>query len=146
MTNKYITPLLISLLLIFFPTCSSVRLSKGENIKNFELTDEHPVVHINAEIWGIHMFDEIPLFSGAYIKVGRTKIFSSTTTIQNVMTIIENKAKEIGATRIIDINSTSISSWQSVTLIFWYKEIQISATAVKDPESAKDKKLPGIIL
>jgi len=146
MIKKYISPLLISLILIFFSTCSSIRLSKGENTKNFELTDENPVVHINAEIWGVHMFDEIPLFSGAYVKVGRTKIFSSTATIQNVMTIIENKAKEIGATRIIDISSTSISSWQTPTLIFWYKEVQISATAVRDPQSAKDKKLPGIIL
>jgi len=145
MTKRMVFPVFISIIL-FLPSCSSVRISNGKNIKNFKLTEKNPVVHINAEIWGIHLFNGIPLFSGGYIQVGTTKPFSTTAKIENVMTIIKNEAKKLGATRIIDINSKCISSWNAYTLIFWYKEVQISATAVKDKEPSKDKNLPGIYL
>ncbi len=111
---------LIVFLMVFTTGCASVLVS--EKFNGVELDESPRPVHINGVTWGLYLFSKFPVF------VPRD---SGGVSLDATMDMVTGKVQEIGATRIVDLQSQRISKWIPHTLIFWYKEVQISANAVR---------------
>jgi len=127
MKTSFYSKILILILVFIFNACSSFRT--GEITIPEKSRHSNPKrIHVNAEIWGVYMFKKVPIWSGSHIKTGKTRMFKTTALIRNAMEIIQREAKKMGAKNIINVTSRYTSEWIPYSLMFWYREVQISAT------------------
>ena len=111
--------------------CSSIEVATTFN--NQKITDAPNAVcveHLNAEIWGIYLFN-LPLFSGSSKQPGRCAVFTDTVRVDNAVSMLTRKAASDEATTIVDLNSNRISCWLPFFLVLWYNEVQVSGNAIR---------------
>ena len=112
--------------------CSSLETS--QNFNGLAVTDSKttkPIAHINARVYGIFLFDAVPLFCGSVNSVNKSAAFIDTVNVNNTLGMVAREARGLGATKLINVNSYYQSYWLWYTLLFWNREIQVSATAAK---------------
>ncbi len=127
MKTSLYSKILIFILVFICNACSSFRTGTITIPEKSEYKSPKRI-HVNAEIWGIYMFSTVPIWSGSQIKTGKTRMFNTTARIEDVMKIICREAKKTGAKTITDVTSRYTSEWIPYSLMFWYREVQISAT------------------
>lgn len=111
--------------------CSSIEVATTFN--NQKITDTPNaacVAHLNAEIWGIYLFN-LPLFSGSSKQPGRCAIFTDTVRVDNAVSMLTRKAANEDATTIVDLTSDRTSCWLPIFLVLWYNEVQVSGNAIR---------------
>ena len=111
--------------------CSSIEVATTFN--NQKITDTPNAVcvaHLNAEIWGIYLFN-LPLFSGSSKQPGRCAIFTDTVRVDNAVSMLTRKAASDEATTIADLSSERTSCWLPIFLVLWYNEVQVSGNAIR---------------
>lgn len=111
--------------------CSSIEVANTFN--NVKITEEPNAVcveHLNAEIWGIYLFN-LPLFSGSSKQPGRCAVFTDTVRVDNAVAMLTRKAATDRATTIADLSSERTSCWLPFFLVLWYNEVQASGNAVR---------------
>ena len=97
--------------------------------------------------YGYYLFNCIPLASGSYAD-GSFEMFSDRVDTPSVMKSFNDQCKELGVTKIsnvqIEKTSTCFFDWapifSSTFGIYWYKEIQLSAsinTTTTSPSTSK---------
>lgn len=112
--------------------CSSLETS--QNFNGLGVTDSRSsqaVAHINARVYGVFLFDWVPLFCGSVNTVSKSAIFVNTVNVNNTLGMVAREARGLGATKLININSYYESHWLWYTLMLWSRQMQISATAAK---------------
>ena len=111
--------------------CSSVEVANTfNNVKITEAPNAACLEHLNAEIWGIYLFN-IPLLSGSSKQPGRCAVFTDTVKVDNVVTMLTRKAADDQATTVADLNSERTSTWIPVFLVIWYRSVQASGNAIR---------------
>ena len=111
--------------------CSSIEFATTfNNQKITEAPNAVCVEHLNAEIWGIYLFN-LPLFSGSSKQPGRCAVFTDTVRVDNAVSILTRKATEDGANTIVDLSSERTSCWLPFFLVLWYNAVQVSGNAIK---------------
>ncbi len=119
-------------LTVAFTGCSTVRTTQKFNGLGATAAPKAQTIdHVNAQIYGVYLFNAFPLFSGSPNDTGKTAAFRDTVTLDNGMYLLTKSAREDGANRVIDVQSFYSSNWVSLTLFFWVREIQVSGTAIK---------------
>ncbi|OQA85871.1 MAG: hypothetical protein BWY31_01638 [Lentisphaerae bacterium ADurb.Bin242] len=117
---------------MIFSACSSIEV--GSTLNNMKLTSsETPasVAHINADVWGIYLFN-LPLFSGSTNQPGRCAVFSDTVRMDKVVSMITKKAaNDFEATAVTDMTSNRTTVWIPIFLVLWYNDIQVSGNAIR---------------
>ena len=116
---------------VIMSACSSVEVATTFN--NQKITPVQNAVcveHLNADIWGIYLFN-LPLFSGSSKQPGRCAIFSDTVRVDNAVSILTRKATEDGANTIVDLTSERTGCWLPFFLVLWYYDVQVSGNAIK---------------
>ena len=111
--------------------CSSIEVATTFN--NVKITDSPNaacVAHLNADIWGIYLFN-LPLFSGSSKQPGRCAIFTDTVRVDNAVSMLTKKAASEDATTITDLSSERTSCWLPIFLVLWYKDVQVSGNAIR---------------
>jgi len=111
--------------------CSSIEVATTFN--NQKITDVPNAVcveHLNAEIWGIYLFN-LPLFSGSSKQPGRCAVFTDTVRVDNAVSMLTRKAANDEATTITDLSSERTSCWLPFFLVLWYNEVQVSGNAIR---------------
>ena len=111
--------------------CSSIEVATTFN--NQKITDAPNAVcvaHLNAEIWGIYLFN-LPLFSGSSKQPGRCAVFTDTVRVDNAVSMLTKKAAGDDATTIADLTSERTSCWLPIFLVLWYNEVQVSGNAIR---------------
>ena len=111
--------------------CSSIEAATTFN--NEKITDAPNaacVAHLNAEIWGIYLFN-LPLLSGSSKQPGRCAVFTDTVRVDNVVSMLTKKAANEDATTIADLASERTSCWIPIFLVIWYREVQASGNAIR---------------
>jgi hypothetical protein len=111
--------------------CSSLETTRKFNGLGVAPARTQPIAHINSDIWGCFLLNSIPIFCGSVNSAGKMAAFTDTATVDNAMLMATRRARGIGASKFIDINSKVESRWLWYTLIFWIREVQISGTAIK---------------
>ena len=111
--------------------CSSIEFATTfNNQKITEAPNAACVEHLNAEIWGIYLFN-LPLFSGSSKQPGRCAVFTDTVRVDNAVAMLTRKAANDEATTIADLTSERTSTWLPIFLVLWYKEVQASGNAIR---------------
>ena len=111
--------------------CSSIESATTfNNQKITDVPNAACVAHLNAEIWGIYLFN-IPLFSGSSKQPGRCAIFTDTVRVDNAVSMLTRKAADDDATTIADLTTQRISRWIPIFLVIWYNEVQASGNAIR---------------
>ena len=111
--------------------CSSIEVATTFN--NVKITDSPNaacVAHLNADIWGIYLFN-LPLFSGSSKQPGRCAIFTDTVRVDNAVSMLTKKAAGEDATTVADLTSQRTSCWLPIFLVLWYNEVQASGNAIR---------------
>ncbi len=85
-----------------------------------------PVAHINAQNWGLYLLT-IPLLTGSTDSVGSIAVMKDTVNAESMVPVVTAESKKLGATKTLDLASQySVSG-----LLFYFREINVSANAVK---------------
>lgn len=107
--------------------CSSV--DTGTSLNGIKLTNPETtnVAHINGYTWGIYFFG-LPLFAGSTSHPGTCAVFKDTVQVDNITSMLTKKAKDLGATKLVDLSSKRGGTW---FILFSYKDIEASGNAVK---------------
>ncbi|MBQ9336703.1 MAG: hypothetical protein IJS14_05330 [Lentisphaeria bacterium] len=116
---------------VLMSACSSVEVATTFN--NQKITEAQNAVcveHLNADIWGIYLFN-LPLFTGSSKQPGRCAVFSDTVRVDNAVSILTRKATEDGANTIVDLSSERTGCWIPIFLVLWYYDVQVSGNAIK---------------
>ena len=116
---------------VLMSACSSVEVATTFN--NQKITEAQNAVcveHLNADIWGIYLFN-LPLFSGSSKQPGRCAVFTDTVRVDNAVAMLTKKAATEDATTITDLSSERTSCWIPIFLVIWYKDVQASGNAIR---------------
>jgi hypothetical protein len=107
--------------------CSSIDTGTSLNGEKLTLPESTNVAHLNGYTWGIYFFG-LPLFAGSTSHPGTCAIFKDTVQVDNITHMITKKAKDLGATKLVDLESRRDSTW---LILFSIKSIEASGNAVK---------------
>jgi len=109
--------------------CASVDTGTKFNDMNLTTSGQKPVAHLNGSCWGIYLFPVIPLLTGDTASVGSIAVGQDTATVEPVVEMTTRKAKQLGATSVVDLQSHKTSLY--IPPVFWYKSCEVSGNAVK---------------
>ena len=111
--------------------CSSIEVATTfNNVKITDAPNAACVAHMNADIWGIYLFN-LPLFSGSSKQPGRCAIFTDTVRVDNAVAMLTKKAASEDATTITDLSSERTTCWLPIFLVLWYNDVQVSGNAIR---------------
>ena len=111
--------------------CTSVEISKKFNGLGLTTNRSKPIAHINARVYGVFLFDAFPMFCGSVNNTDKVAAFTNTVSLNNTLGLATRRARGIGATKFVNVNSYYYSHWLWYTLILWERQMQVSGTAVK---------------
>ena len=129
MTRKIFTTVMSAALAVVFTACSSIM--PGTTVQGKQLSDSDVTtvpVHLNGEIWGIYLFGLLPLMAGSSTSPGSSTVFKDTVRVDNAVSMLTKRAKEMDANRVNDLATYRSSMW---FIVFSYKSVQVSGNALK---------------
>jgi hypothetical protein len=112
--------------------CSHVQTT--EKFNGLELTavpKAKTVTHINSQMYGIYLFNCVPMFCGSSAGVGKTSVFKDTVSVDNTMMMMTTAARNAGCNRVTDVSSRVDSNWIPFGLVLWKREVQVSGNGIK---------------
>lgn len=110
--------------------CASVQTAQKLNDQKLTTGGDVSIGNVNAENWGLY-FLWIPLLSGDTEKMGSIAVMKDTVNTESVVSIATKKAKEMGATKSVDLNSSASSMMIFPPFLIFYKAVQVSTNAIK---------------
>ena len=129
MIKKLITLCLMASLLVVVG-CASVQTAQKLNDQKLTTGGDVSIGNVNAENWGLY-FLWIPLLSGDTEKLGSIAVMKDTVNTESVVNLATKKAKEMGATKSVDLNSSASSMMIFPPFLIFYKAVQVSTNAIK---------------
>lgn len=129
MARKFFMMAMAAALAVVFTACSSIM--PGTTVHGMKLSDSDVTtvpVHLNGEIWGIYLFGLLPLMAGSSTSPGSSTVFKDTVRVDNAVSMLTKRAKEMDANRVNDLTTYRSSMW---FFIFSYKAVQVSGNALK---------------
>ena len=129
MIKKLITLCLMASLFVVVG-CASVQTAQKLNDQKLTTGGDVSIGNVNAENWGLY-FLWIPLLSGDTEKMGSIAVMKDTVNTESVVSIATKKAKEMGATKSVDLNSSASSMMIFPPFLIFYKAVQVSTNAIK---------------
>ena len=122
-----------ALLLLGWTGCASLDVVTPEHLNGQQLVEEGTAVaHIAAATWGVYLFKSIPLATGNTENPGRVRwpvFFRNDVRLEVVVEMVTKKSRELGATRVTDLQSVDKSEWMNWSLLLWLNEIEVTANA-----------------
>ncbi|MEM4248236.1 MAG: hypothetical protein QXH80_03130, partial [Candidatus Nanoarchaeia archaeon] len=119
--------------MIILAGCASVQKATKFNGQKIDEDKSQEVAHINVDNWGLY-FLWIPLAAGSTDSVGTTEwLGKDTVKVEPVVDVLTRESKNIGATKTLDIVSSTNSMMIPFPFpfLFYLKEVQVSGNAVK---------------
>ena len=109
------------LVLCLFAGCASVDTAGPSKMNGMKLDDSSNFAHVNARTWGLNFFPQYPVLYPSEGKVN----------IQTTTQLLTNKARDIGADTITDIESDDRTRWLPYLGVFWLRTCEVSANVYK---------------
>lgn len=110
---------LLCALVVLITGCASVDVSNDFN--GLSVDGSRRVAHINGNIWGIYILS-IPLLY---------PYDEGTVDLDTCVNMVTKRARNLGATRVVDLQSDQTSLWLPFTFVGFYREVEVSATAIQ---------------
>ncbi|MCP3967022.1 MAG: hypothetical protein GY750_13935 [Lentisphaerae bacterium] len=129
--KKMLSLVAVAVAAVVLTGCSSLETTDHFNSLGVATSRTKPIAHINVNIWGVFLFNSIPIMSGSVNSAGKLSAFMDTATLDNAMLMMTRRARGIGASKVLDVSSDVRSYWLWYTLLFWCREAQVSGTAIE---------------
>ncbi len=130
--QRYVGLLVLLVALVsLFAGCASVEVVDRLNGQQLTTTSDKPIAHLAGDIWGYYLFGCIPLFTGDPDDENGMSWFTDTVKTENAVNMVTRKSAELGASKTTDMQSFSASTGINTLWLVWYREVQVSANAVK---------------
>ena len=110
--------------------CASVQTAQKLNDQKLTTGGEVSIGNVNASNWGLYCLS-IPLISGDADNIGTVAFMKDTVNTESVVSIATKKAKDMGASKSVDLNSYTSSFWIMPTFVLFIRSVQVSTNAVK---------------
>ena len=110
--------------------CSSLIVARQFNEEQLHPGHE-PIAHVSGQIWGVYLFNWIPLGGGDPDKIGDWRLFKDTVEVENAVDMLTRETRAMGAEVVTDLYTAYDSQWLAYTLIMWRRDIDFSANASK---------------
>ena len=125
---KKISALCLMAALVVVVGCTSVQTATGPKLNDQKLTlgGEQSIGNINVNNWGLYLL-WIPIITGDNENIGSVAWFKNTVTLEDVVGVATKKAKDMGATKAVDLTSTVTPG----CFLFNVKQVQVSVNAIK---------------
>ena len=115
--------------------CAQLDVVPAERLHGQALSDHgETLAHIRARNSGWFLLNAIPLVSGdlsnpSYPQFPR--FFRNHVTIDRVLAKVARTSQELGGDELHDTVSSLQSHWFTLTLVFWFREVEVSANVIK---------------
>lgn len=115
-----------------FTGCANIQTAQKDDLSGMKLTttDKADVAHVHADNWGLYLL-WIPLLTGSTDSVGDMSWNKDTVKVSPMTKLLTAKAKELGATSIVDLRTNTSGMALPPFFIFSIQDIDVSANAVK---------------
>ncbi|MFA6566976.1 MAG: hypothetical protein WCS96_02075 [Victivallales bacterium] len=110
--------------------CASVQTAQKLNDQKLTTGGEVSIGNVNASNWGLYLL-WIPVLTGDTDKVGSIAFVKDTVNTESVVAVATKKAKDMGATKSVDLNTSTSSIWIMPLFVVFFKSVQVSTNAVK---------------
>lgn len=151
MKNFFIALALTAFSVLIAGCCSSALVivkNKDFNGQQLTVNKSQAIAHMNYDVYSYYIFRVVPILSGDARHPGEIIWFTEPYGSDDMLNTMSAKAKEMGADRIVDLNSINEGNWllekNSLPapiwiglMLFggiWVEETQMSANAVKMAE------------
>lgn len=129
MLKKLIALCLMASLLVTIG-CASVQTAQKLNDQKLTTGAEVSIGNVNAQNWGLY-FLWVPFLTGDTDKIGSMAFMKDTVNTESVVAVATKKAKEMGATKSVDLNTSASSMWIPFLFVGFIRSVEVSTNAVK---------------
>lgn len=129
--KKYIFLSLLAIISIMFSGCAVVKTGKNYNKQEIALNNPTPIATIYGNNYGYYLFSFFPIVTGNPKNSNEWIWFSDKANVGTVTDMVTKKASELGATKTINMESRVDFTGRMFLWIIYYKNVQVSASAVK---------------
>ncbi|MBN2491547.1 MAG: hypothetical protein JXQ29_11925 [Planctomycetes bacterium] len=120
----------IAVLFCMLNGCAEIHVARNLNGQALGESGE-PIAHVSATNWGYYLLAYIPLVAGSTENPGAIRFFSDTVEVDDLVTMVTRKSKELGGTHTTDMSSSVLSWWVNTIPILWLREAQVSANVLR---------------
>ncbi len=110
--------------------CASVVTAQKFNDQKLTLGGIPEVAHINGGNWGLYILNA-PILTGSTAKPGDLTFGENTVNVESVVDMVTAKSKEMGGTKVVDLQSDRSCLWIAPFLVLFVKSVEVSGTSVK---------------
>jgi hypothetical protein len=110
--------------------CSSIDTAARLNNQKLTAVDADPIAHLNGDAWGVYLFN-LPILTGSTNYPGTCAIFKDSVTVDKTVYMVTRRSRELGASKITDLQSSQSSNMIFPLFIFFVREVQVSGNAIK---------------
>lgn len=111
--------------------CASTQVAKDKDLSGENINGSGTnVAHIYGTNWGLYCLS-IPLISGSTDKNGTIAWGQDTVNVPSVVKMVTEKAKNLGGTSTLDLQSSTSSFWIFPTFVLFIKGVEVSGNAIK---------------
>ena len=131
-TKRIIVAVMAFSAILLVASCATYQVSKDFKKQQVDVESEGtPIAYIHAKNYGYYLFNVVPLISGDCENIGATSWFIDNVNPQNAVDLLTKKAKALGASKTVCLQTTHRESGAYTFWIFWYRGSQASGTAIK---------------
>lgn len=130
MILKKVCAVILLISFVFTIGCSSIQTATSLNGLKLTTAEQSNVEHLNAKNSGLYVL-WIPLLTGSTEHPGMIAVMEDTVSLDSTVDMLSKKAKEDGATAVIDMGSSRSSVWIIPLLVFFWRNVAVSANGVK---------------
>ncbi|MDD4816496.1 MAG: hypothetical protein PHI85_00810 [Victivallaceae bacterium] len=117
-----------------FAGCASVQVADDSALNDQKIaTEGKSIAHINGQNWGFY-FLSYPIAAGSVNSVGMTSWFGEdSVNVPSVVKMVTAKAKEMGASRVVDLSSQRGGTMIPIPFpfLFYMNDVNVSGNAIK---------------
>lgn len=110
--------------------CASVQTAQKLNDQKLTTGGDVSIGNVNASNWGLYLL-WIPVLTGDTDNIGSMAFNKDTVNTESVVAVATKKAKEMGATKSVDLNTSTSSIWIMPLFVGFLRSVQVSTNAVK---------------
>jgi hypothetical protein len=117
--------------------CATLEVATGEQLHGQRFSEEaDPVAHIYVDNWGLYILGVIPFVTGNLSNPARLHLpvlFTDNVRVDLMVEKVTAEGLHRGGTILTDLRTRDRSYWMWWTLVFWLRELEVSANASRPP-------------
>ncbi len=119
-------------LVMCFSGCSSMEVAKKTNGVGMTANGYTPAIaHLTYTNYGFYFLNWIPVLTGSVSNPDAFALFTDTVNTETAVLETTRVAINLGGSKVINLSTSTKSEYNVLSLFFWTREVQVSATVLE---------------